>query len=384
MSGVDTISFRAFVEMDLSQIFKDAHFFQKPEGLLVGTAALLLLALVLRGLERWSGPSVGSIARLVRRPLMLGLGTALYAGFVLNQLVNTIPALTRVDAERVTTCLVLLAIWRSLTVTGLRFLHSRFFERWIAHELEDPRDRSMMIALLDRLFNIGLALLIGAALMLVLGVSTTAVGALLGGAGIGIGFGTQQISQNFLSGLMLFFNRPFSEGDWINVSTYQGTVERIGWYHTRIRTFDRRPLFIPNALFATQPIENPGRMYNRRIKTEIGLRYEDLDRIEVVVKAVREMLHSHPGIDQKQLILVNFNQWDLSSVNMLVYCFTETTVWKEWLDIQQDVFLKIGDIVKQAGADFAFPSTTIYPSSSSDPARPWTAMLPSPSGTIGA
>ena len=370
--------------MDLSQIFKDAHFFQKPEGLLVGSVALLLLALVLRGLERWSGPSVGSIARLVRRPLMLGLGTALYAGFVLNQLVNTIPALTRVDAERVTTCLVLLAIWRSLTVAGLRFLHSRFFERWIAHELEDPRDRSMMIALLDRLFNIGLALLIGAALMLVLGVSTTAVGALLGGAGIGIGFGTQQISQNFLSGLMLFFNRPFSEGDWINVSTYQGTVERIGWYHTRIRTFDRRPLFIPNALFATQPIENPGRMYNRRIKTEIGLRYEDLDRIEVVVKAVREMLQSHPGIDQQQLILVNFNQWDLSSINMLIYCFTETTVWKEWLDIQQDVFLKIGDIVKEAGADFAFPSTTIYPSSSSDPARPWTAMLPSPSGASGA
>ena len=112
---------------------------------------------MLRGLEQWSGPSIGSIARLVRRPLMLGLGTALFAGFVLNQLVNTIPALTRVDAERVRTCLVLLAIWRSLTVAGLRFLHSRFFERWIAHELEDPRDRSMMIALLDRLFNIGLA-----------------------------------------------------------------------------------------------------------------------------------------------------------------------------------------------------------------------------------
>jgi len=370
--------------MDLSLIFKDAHFFQKPEGLLVGTLALLLLVLVLRGLERWAGPSIGSIARLLRRPLLLGLGTALYAGFGLNQLVNSIPALTRIDTERVTTCLVLLAIWRSLTVAGLRFLHSRFFERWIAHELEDPRDRSMMIALLDRLFNIGLALLIGAALMLVLGVSTTAVGALLGGAGIGIGFGTQQISQNFLSGLMLFFNRPFSEGDWINVSTYQGTVERIGWYHTRIRTFDRRPLFIPNALFATQPIENPGRMYNRRIKTEIGLRYEDLDRMEAIVKAVREMLQSHPGIDQKQTILVNFNQWNSSSINMLVYCFTETTVWKEWLDIQQDVFLKIGEIVKQADADFAFPSTTIYPSTVSDPERPWTMKLSSPLGSGGA
>ena len=70
--------------MDLSLIFKDEHFFQKPEGLLVGTLGLLLLALVLRGLERWSGPSIGSISKLLRRPLLLGLGTALYAGFVLN------------------------------------------------------------------------------------------------------------------------------------------------------------------------------------------------------------------------------------------------------------------------------------------------------------
>ena len=81
--------------MDLSQIFNDAHFFQKPEGLVVGTMGLLLLALVLRGLERWSGPLIGSIAKLVRRPLLLGFGTALYAGFGLNQLVNSIPALTR-------------------------------------------------------------------------------------------------------------------------------------------------------------------------------------------------------------------------------------------------------------------------------------------------
>ena len=58
---------------------------------------------------------------------------------------------------------------------------------------------------------------------------------------------------------------------------------------------------------------------------------------------------------------------------MLVYCFTETTVWKEWLDIQQDVFLKIGEIVQQEGADFAFPSTTLYPSTVSDPAQPWQA-----------
>ena len=73
------------------------------------------------------------------------------------------------------------------------------------------------------------------------------------------------------------------------------------------------------------------------------------------------MLQSHQEIDQNQTILVNFNEWDSSSVNVMIYCFTRTTVWKEWLDVQQQVFLDIAEIVKGAGADFAFPSTTLYP-----------------------
>ena len=148
-------------------------------------------------------------------------------------------------------------------------------------------------------------------------------------------------------------------------------MESIGWYYTRIRTFDRRPLHIPNSIFATKPIENPGQMYNRRILANISLRYEDIDKVAGITNQVKEHLKHHPQIDQNQTILVNFNQWDTSSINLLVYCFTETTVWKEWLEIQQDVFLKIGEIVRQAGADFAFPSTTIYPSTGSDPSHPW-------------
>ena len=73
------------------------------------------------------------------------------------------------------------------------------------------------------------------------------------------------------------------------------------------------------------------------------------------------MLSEHDGIDQAQSINVNFNQWDASSVNMLVNCFTKTTVGQEWLEIQQDVFFRIAEIVSSAGADFAFPSTTLYP-----------------------
>ena len=357
-----------FFRLDLA---KDAQFFQTPEGLLAGSIVLLLLWLFLKLLERVSRPNVAVLIRALRRPLMLGFGISLYAGWLFGLLAKNIAVITDAEVIKVTTSLVFFAIGRAVTIAGLKILHSGSFNRWLLKEVQDDRERAMLVALIDRVFCIAVLLITSAAIMIAMGVSATAVGAVLGGAGIGIGFGTQQISQNFLSGLMLFFNRPFAEGDWIKVSTFEGTVERIGWYHTRIRTFDRRPLFIPNSVFATTPIENPGRMYNRRIKVEISLRYEDIDRINGVTASVKAMLKSHEAIDQSQTILVNFNQWDSSSVNMLVYCFTKTTIWGDWLDQQQDVFLKIADIVKQAGADFAFPSTTLYPPSSMDPQQPW-------------
>jgi MscS family membrane protein len=277
--------------------------------------------------------------------------------------------LTEEEVTQATTTVFLVVVGRALTVAGLKVLQSSRFDRWLQTDFTEERDRAMMKALLEKLFVIVIAFLTLGSIMIAWGVSATAVGTVLGGAGIGIGFGTQQISQNFLSGLMLFFNRPFTEGDWINVSSFQGVVERIGWYHTRIRTFERRPLYIPNSLFATTPIENPGRMYNRRINAEIGLRYEDIGRMPRVIHDVRSMLEAHVGIDHDQSIVVNFNQWDSSSVNMLVNCFTRTTDGLEWLEIQQDVFFKIADVVSAAGADFAFPSTTLYPAPSASDAE---------------
>jgi MscS family membrane protein len=101
-------------------------------------------------------------------------------------------------------------------------------------------------------------------------------------------------------------------------------------------------------------------MSNRRIKTVIGLRYEDADKISTIVDAIRQMLQNHPGIDQKQTLLVYFNEFADSSLNIMVYCFTKTTVWQEWLAVQQDVYLKIITLVQENGADFAFPSQTLY------------------------
>ena len=368
--------------LNRADLASDAHFFQTPEGLLAGTLLLVVFWLVLRLADRIPNSSVVLLVRALRRPLVLGFGIALYAGWLFGLLANKMVVLTDVEVTKATASLELFVIGRAVSIAGLKILHSSSFDHWLQKEIDDDRDRSMMVALLDRMYVIVVFLVTFAAIMIAIGVSATAVGAVLGGAGIGIGFGTQQISQNFLSGLMLFFNRPFGVGDWIQVSTFEGTVERIGWYHTRIRTFDRRPLFIPNSLFATTPIENPGRMYNRRIKVEIGLRYEDLDRMNMVTANVKTMLKNHDAIDQGQTILVNFNQWDSSSINMMVYAFTKTTVWSEWLDAQQDVFMQIAGIVKEAGADFAFPSTTLYPGTTFNPNQPFIAAPPPASDAV--
>lgn len=194
------------------------------------------------------------------------------------------------------------------------------------------------------------------------GMSFSSVLAFGGIGGIAIAMASKDILSNLFSGVMLYYDRPFNIGDWVSSPDRQieGTVVEIGWRLTKIITFDHRPLYIPNSTFSTISVENPGQMTHRRIKTEIGLRYEDADKVSVIVKDIKAMLLAHDKIDSTQTILVYFNEFADSSLNIMVYCFTKTTVWAEWLEYQQDVYLKMIDIVHHHGADFAYPSQSIY------------------------
>ncbi|MDM2737860.1 mechanosensitive ion channel family protein [Citrobacter sp. Ct235] len=180
--------------------------------------------------------------------------------------------------------------------------------------------------------------------------------------GIAVGMAGKDILSNFFSGIMLYFDRPFSIGDWVRSPdrNIEGTVTEIGWRMTKITTFDHRPLYVPNSIFSSISVENPGRMSNRRINTVVGLRYEDASKIGAIVADIRQMLQTHNDIDQQQTLLVYFNGFGDSSLNIMVYCFTRTTIWEEWLAVQQQVYLNIIDIVQNHGADFAFPSQTLY------------------------
>ncbi len=194
------------------------------------------------------------------------------------------------------------------------------------------------------------------------GVSISAVLAFGGIGGIAIGFAAKDILANFLGGFTVYFDRPFTEGDWIRSPDreIEGIVEHIGWRHTRIRTLDKRPLYVPNSLFTTITIENPSRMSHRKIKETIGVRYSDFDQLEVILAEIREMLNAHPEVDTRQTILVHLNQFGSSSLDILVSAYTKTTQLQAFMAIKEDVLMKIHAIITSHNAEIAFPTTTFY------------------------
>lgn len=195
-----------------------------------------------------------------------------------------------------------------------------------------------------------------------LGFSISGVLAFGGIGGIAVGFAAKDLLANFFGGLMLYLDRPFAIGDWIRSPDrdIEGTVECIGWRLTRIRSFDKRPIYVPNSVFANIAVINPQRMTHRRINETIGIRYVDIDHMERIVTAVRAMLEQHPAIDASQTLMVNFTAFGPSSLDFFIYAFTHTTVWTEYHVIKQDVLLKIAAIIAEHQAEIAFPTRTLH------------------------
>jgi MscS family membrane protein len=194
------------------------------------------------------------------------------------------------------------------------------------------------------------------------GFSISGVLAFGGIGGIAVGFAARDLLANFFGAMMIFLDRPFSVGDWVRSPDreIEGTVEEIGWRLTRIRTFDKRPLYIPNSVFTTLAVENPSRMHNRRIYETIGIRYDDIGVMAPIVADVETMLRAHEAIETDATLMVNFVDFGPSSVDFFVYCFTKTIVWSEFHVIKQDILLNIARIITQHGAEIAFPTQTLH------------------------
>lgn len=227
------------------------------------------------------------------------------------------------------------------------------------------RGEEFDLTTIDALGKLGrLATLAVAILMIAqtVGFQITGILALGGVGGIAVGFAAKDMLANFFGGLTIYLDRPFGVGDWIRSpdKSIEGTVEHISWRHTRIRAFNKNPIYVPNSVFMSVVVENPSRMSHRRIKETIGLRYDDFARVAPVATEIREMLRQHPAIDKGQTLIVNFTTYGPSSLDIMVYTFTRTTAWADFQAVKQDVLLRIGEIIAGHGAEIAFPTQTLH------------------------
>ena len=202
-----------------------------------------------------------------------------------------------------------------------------------------------------------------------MGYSISGVLAFGGIGGLAVGFAAKDLLANFFGGLMVYLDRPFVEGDWIRSPDreLEGIVEHIGWRQTRIRSFARYPVYVPNSVFTQITIENPSRMESRRIYEHVGVRYDDMAKVSDIVEDTRDMLRNHPDIDTSQVIIVNLDRFSASSVDIMVYTYTRTTEWVRYHEVKQAVMFKVAEIIERHGGEIAYPTTTVH---LSDDARP--------------
>ena len=310
-----------------------------------------------RRLEKTNNPWDNALIDALRRPLSLLIwiaGIALAGEVALQATGNTL-----FEAVRPLRDLGVVSVLALFLLRLARNAQAAYLIQ--TGEKEGAIDATTLDAL-AKLVRISIMITAALVALQTLGISIAGVLAFGGIGGIAVGFAAKDLLANFFGGMMIYLDRPFVVGDWTRSpdKEIEGTVEAIGWRLTRIRTFDARPLYVPNAVFSTISVQNPSRMTHRRIYEVIGIRYEDADKMSEVVATVKKMLTEHPEIDTSRTMIVNFNSFAPSSLDFFIYTFTKTTNWVAYHGIKEDVLLKVFAIIRELGAEIAFPTSTLH------------------------
>ena len=193
------------------------------------------------------------------------------------------------------------------------------------------------------------------------GLNVNTLMASLGIGGMAIAFAAQDTIANVFGSISIIIDRPFIKGDWIKTSSCEGNVEAIGFRSTRIRTFEKTLVTIPNSVLAKESVENFQKMPVRKTKLVIGLTYATTaDQIEALLPELRERLEKIDGIDQNNKISVEFVSFGAPSLDIRIVYYTKEIAYGYYAATNRRVNLEIMRIVAEHGLSFAFPSTSVY------------------------
>ena len=246
----------------------------------------------------------------------------------------------------------------SFTIRRLRTIFSISMVEWMVKALK------------------GLIIFLGiAAILETWGIEVAPLIAGLGLFGVAVALGAQDLFKNLIAGLFIIGEKRFHPGDWIKIEgVVEGTVEHIGFRTTMVRQFDKAPVYVPNSKLSDSAVTNFSRMTHRRIYWKIGLVYDtSIDQLKDVRQQIFDYVTQNEDFASPEEVstFVNVDSFNNSSIDLMLYCFTRTTNWGEWLKIKETLAYEIKKIVEGNGTSFAFPSQSVYLETLPDGAEPF-------------
>lgn len=327
--------------------------------ILAGFAARAILnAVVIHRLEGLAGKTETEADDEAVKALVYPLGMILPVAGVylgLRRLLRVVPAWVD-NGDRVFMVVsVLVVTWTAFKMADAGAV--------LLKELADKTDSRLddqIVPLLRKTTKAFIAVLAFVLIAQNLGYSVSGLLAGLGIGGLALAMASKDTLANLFGSLMILIDRPFHVGDWITFPGGDGVVEEIGLRSTRVRTFAKTVVSIPNQELANATVENHSLMPKRRIKYTVGVQYDStVDQVKTLVARIEEYLKSNPDIDQ-EFMLVKFTEFNASSLDIFVYCFTLTTDWTKHLQVKQDVNLRVMELVEELGMGIAFPTRTVH------------------------
>ena len=284
-----------------------------------------------------------------------------YLLLILNYLKNE--EVINYDFHLSSSIFILMVILISWSIQrGLNFyIDSKPFLKNISDE-DDATLVSETYEIVVRIIKVIVVVIAILLIMQELGLSISGLLAFGGVGGLIVGLAAKDLLSNFFGGMMIFFDRPFRVGEFIKSPdrNIEGIVEKIGWRLTVVRTFSKNVLYIPNTAFSSIIVENATRMSNRRLNETIGIRYDDLKKMTLIINDVNNALEKNSKIDQTIKPKVYFKSFAPSSCDFFVYAFTVTKDWEEFLSIKQDILFEIAEIIENHNAEIAYPTSTVF------------------------
>ena len=181
----------------------------------------------------------------------------------------------------------------------------------------------------------------------------------LGIGGIALAMASKESLENLLGSFTIFFDQPFTVGDVVIIGSVTGTIEKVGFRSTRIRTFDKSLVTVPNKKMIDAELDNLGLRSVRRVKFNIGITYEtSTAQIKAIVNDIQKMINLHEKTNEDGR--VRFQEFGASSLDIMVMYFVNSPRWEDLIEVKEDVNYKIMEIVKKHKSDFAFPTSTVY------------------------